>query len=166
VHCTSLFILQQIDQHVGKGRTIDATYLWHRSQFGTYVYIWPTMSIIVIDIDNHGWYFLRAMYSSSPSPHSLLLFSVSRVQTNAMLSLRQGIVDSILSMWEKEMWPCPCGRKKCGHDLREKQDKKLHSFGLFLPKGTCLQVLGPLIDRSVSSPFRSINLAMLIRRCY
>jgi hypothetical protein len=27
VHCTSLFILQQIDQHVGKGRTIDATYL-------------------------------------------------------------------------------------------------------------------------------------------
>lgn len=36
---------------------------------------------------------------------------------------------------------------ECGHDLR-RQGQKLQSFGLFLPKGTCLHVLDPSHDLS------------------
>jgi hypothetical protein len=97
VHCTSLFILEQIDQHVGKGRTIDATDLrriYYRSQFGTSIYdLW--MSII----DNHGW-FLRAMDSSSPSP--LLILSPESIRMQCYRCVKGS---STLSMWEKEMWP-------------------------------------------------------------
>ena len=93
VHCTSLFILQQIDQRVGKGRTIDATDLrriytvtlqepiWH-------VYIWP-MNV------HHRQSWLILACHGLVTVASFLTYSVSRVQTDAMLSLRQGIIDSV-----------------------------------------------------------------------
>jgi hypothetical protein len=108
VHCASLFILQLIDQHVGKGRTIDATDLWHRSQFGTYVYIWPTMSIIVIDIDNPGWYFFTVasfltiiLCLQSPDECNV----VAAPRDRRLYPVHVGERNVALSMWEKEMWP-------------------------------------------------------------